>query len=576
MDGTAITIGDRRSTRGWLAWLATGAAAVALVVVGMVGVGSGGHDDSHITYFVADAVARGWGFVNYDGDPIEQSSSLGFVVLLALLHLVTRVPVPVLAYVVGLVAGAAAVLQAHRLAERLAPGTGPFAAWMTATSFGLVYWSTSGMETALAAALAPTLVLAIGDLVGDEARDARRMSRVRLAVLVVVALAFTSVRPEYTVVSLGVALVLLVLGLCLAVDRRRTFIAAGVMTASAAVLVGFRVLVFGATVPNPVSAKMGSFDLEHGALYLYMFSRESNLALTIAGAAGAVLGLLVLLSSARRGQPRALSVAVTAALVFALLAFPVAVGGDWMEHGRFLVPAIAMLAASTATLARLVSSARQRLVHVALAAIAIYGAVAGKRQVVSEYRRSVGLVQAQRLNAALAGGGAQAFSAVEIANEAHLRDAPLVLALLQILEDLGPTPESPIMIASGQAGMVLYYAALHHYGRIRFIDMYSLTTSEVSRCYPEAIKRRSPLGILLGYPEVLRAGELERRCGMARPDIVFNSSLPTRSLQLKENGYVIVYRQGGWAFGDTALRGFIAVRQELADRAGLEHRYFRW
>ena len=564
-------------TRRVLPWLATGAAALSLVVVGVVGLGSGGHDDSHITFWVADALARGWGFVNYDGDPIEQSSSLTFAVLLALLHLITRVPVPVLGYLLGLVAGAVAVVQGHRLADRLAPGTGPFAAWMTATTFCLVYWSTSGMETSLAAALTPTLVLAIGDLVGDDARGATaRMGRGRLAALVVVALAFTGVRPENTVVSLGLAVALLVLGHRLAVGRTRTLAAAVALTASVAAIVGFRLLTFGATLPNPVAAKMGAVDLGVGALYVWYYALESNVALVAIGAVGASLGVYVLVSRAARGQPRSFSVGVTAALVVALLSFPIATGGDWMEHGRFIVPAVAILAASAAALARLVSRARQRLVYVGLAAIAVHGAVTARRPLTVEYRRSVGLTQAKRQAERLAGDSTQIFSAVELANEAHLRDAPIVLGLLRILEDLAPTPESPIVLASGQGGMVPYYAALHYYGRVRFIDMWSLTTSEVARCFPEAVELRGTIGTLLAYTEVLRPGELERRCGRPRPDIVFNSSLPTRSLKLKENGYVVVYRQAGWAFGDTALRGFIAVRKELVAEAGLKKQDFGW
>ncbi len=555
--------------------MATAAAILFLVLVGVLGVGSGGHDDSHITFWVADAVARGWGFVNYDGDAVEQSSSLTFVVLLAGLHVVTRLPVPLLGYGVGVVAGAAAVVQGHRLAERLAPGMGPVVAWMTASVFALVYWSTSGVEASLAAALTPTLVLAVGDVVGEGGRPP---GRGRLLMLLAVALAFTGVRPEYTLVSLGVAVALVVFGWRLRVDRTRVFAAAGVVTASVAAVVGFRVRTFGATLPNPVHIKAGGFDLAQGAAYLVHAAIDSNVVLVVAGAAGAGLGVRVLVASAARDEPHALTLGLSSALVVALLAFPVAVGGDWMEHGRFLVPAVAMLAASTAALARFVAPGRPTRARLGLAAIAVVGLVTGARPTIAEYERSVGLREALRRSRAFAEIATPTFPAVELANQAHLRDAPLVLALLEILDELGPTAQSPITLASGQAGMVPYYTALEYYRRIRFIDMFSITTDAVARCWPGAVYSRTRLGSQLLYPKILQVGALERRCGIARPDIVFNSTLPSAGIKetLKRHGYVVLYKQSGWAFGDTALWGYIAVRADLVAKAGLRRRQFDW
>ncbi len=556
----------------WPRGAATGAAVLVLVLTGVGVVGSGGHDDSHITFWVADAVARGWGFVNYDGQAVEQSSSLTFVVLLALLHLVTRVAVPVLGYWLAIFAGGAAVVQSHRLAERLTPGTGPFAAWTTATTFCLVYWSTSAMEASLAAALAPTLMLSLADVVGD-----RGAGRGRLALLFVVALAFTGVRPEYTFVSLGVAVTLVVLGLVTGADRRRTFMAAGLVVVSVVAIAGFRLLTFGKALPNPASAKAGGFDVVRGASYFWNVALESNAALVGVGVVGACLGVRVLGSRRARGEPGALLLGLTAALLAALVAFPIAVGGDWMKHGRFLVPAVALLAALAAALGRVLP---RRPVRVLLAVVAMVGAVTEVRRLLAERDELVSLSAARELSASITRkAGPHDLSVFELANTAHLRDGPMVVSLGKILEALGPTVDEPITLASGQAGMIPYYAALRFYGRIRFIDMYSLTTDEVARCWPAAIQGRSQLGTLLSYPKLLRAGALEQHCGIARPDIVFSPALKAAfRKELEKNGYVVVYQQSGRAFGRTgpSLPGFIAIREALAERAGLTPYTYRW
>src|SRR6185437_14310633 len=53
-----------------------------------------GNDDTHITYWAAHALAEYGRIVNYNGAAIEQSSSLGLVLLLALVERVAYVAPP--------------------------------------------------------------------------------------------------------------------------------------------------------------------------------------------------------------------------------------------------------------------------------------------------------------------------------------------------------------------------------------------------------------------------------------------------------------------------------------------------
>lgn len=82
-----------------------GRAVRTLPLGGRVPLPSAGRDDAFITYWAAHAIARFGEIVNYDGDRVEQSSSLLHTVILAILHAVTGVNLPTLGVTVS--AGAA-------------------------------------------------------------------------------------------------------------------------------------------------------------------------------------------------------------------------------------------------------------------------------------------------------------------------------------------------------------------------------------------------------------------------------------------------------------------------------------
>jgi 4-amino-4-deoxy-L-arabinose transferase-like glycosyltransferase len=131
-------------------------------------VGVGGHDDSHITFYVARQLSTAGEYVNYNHETVEQSSSMGLVLILAALRLITGVSLPLLGYLVSMVGGSAAVGLTYALGKRLPKGseeerarTALLAAATSATTWCFLYWSTSAMEASLAAAAAPALVVAM-------------------------------------------------------------------------------------------------------------------------------------------------------------------------------------------------------------------------------------------------------------------------------------------------------------------------------------------------------------------------------------------------------------------------------
>ena len=61
--------------------LTLGSLALFPWVVSYFFIGGGGPDDTHITFYVARELATTGQYVNYDGDALEQSSSMGLVLL---------------------------------------------------------------------------------------------------------------------------------------------------------------------------------------------------------------------------------------------------------------------------------------------------------------------------------------------------------------------------------------------------------------------------------------------------------------------------------------------------------------
>ena len=77
-----------------------------------------GHDDKYITYWVAERLARTGQLINYNGERVEQSVVLLQIQMLAAVHLVTRVGVPLLAALLSVAAALGCVEAAGRAARK--------------------------------------------------------------------------------------------------------------------------------------------------------------------------------------------------------------------------------------------------------------------------------------------------------------------------------------------------------------------------------------------------------------------------------------------------------------------------
>jgi D-alanyl-lipoteichoic acid acyltransferase DltB (MBOAT superfamily) len=98
-------------------------------------------DDVFITYWPAYSLVEFGELVNYNGERVEQSSSLVHVLLLAILFAVTSIPLPVLGYLVAIFSGLACIVAGERLCRQLNSTPVFMSLLVLATSPYMVYWS---------------------------------------------------------------------------------------------------------------------------------------------------------------------------------------------------------------------------------------------------------------------------------------------------------------------------------------------------------------------------------------------------------------------------------------------------
>lgn len=534
--------------------------------------GSGGEDDTYITYWAARVLAEHGRILNYNGMAVEQSSSLSLVVVLAVLYKLLPLSMPAIGYLTSL-SGFAMTLA---LAAGIAKSEGIRRPWLVIPAIGtvtcLAYWATSGMETTLVSACELWMVRAFAEL-------ARGADRKRISWALLACGLFVGSRPESPVIAVcvvaGLAAALLLSQRFPSRSRPCSWAGVGrlalVTLAATALLLLFRRLYFHAWVPNPAYMKVGGFDTEQGAFYLWKaFINNGPHLLALFAVALTALVLQIL----RRGAARPVAVMIVC-LAVAHLAFAVASGGDWMSGARFLAPAVPAL-----MLAPFLVGA-PRLSGVApVAALSIANLIFGLQILHhGEEGHSRPLWTALQVPALFRKHiGSNDFSPVELLNKVHLRDAVTLARLFPVMDRLlAAHPERPIWVVSGQAGMLGYHLMARYFGRVKLLDLWSLTTRELYDAFPEGTVSRGLAGSSIGFESAL--AQLQR-VGGPLPEVYYGECL-TESMRhvLPASGYVILFEQGGtvhvnrdrrFITSTTQACGHFAVRQDLVESLHLD------
>jgi len=570
-------------------------AVPVLVVLGAFALfGSGGGDDSHITWWVVDELTRTGKIVNLNGDAIEQSSSLGLVLLAAGARRLLPIATPELGVLLSLLAVPGTCWLTARLARRLDPVLEFPASWLVATSGPLVYWGTSGMETALAAFATVWLLDAIAQLFEQPRRATwSELMTWRLGGnLLLASTWFVSVRPENPLLLAGILASASVL--CLAEHFRPAgegqlnfpLLVGGAVIAAAPCVALFltRQLLFHEWFPHPVAAKAGGGTRwAAGFAYLLDHTLQFQPALLVLLPLSALL--LVVLFAVRRSKP--LPALLAAHSVFGVL-FVLSSGGDWMSCGRFLAPVLPVWWLTVLGAARFLARERQTWLVVAAFTLGAANSTFLVRLAHSGGANGYPLPAALKVvPAARAEYGLSGYPFLELANKSHLRDAILAEELKRVVTQVATIIPDKIWLASGQAGGAPYHLFSAFPDKLRFIDYWGLTSSEARPCLPERKLKHSSLGVAL-TPELLYQyrNVVLRKCGVPMPDIVFNTNLRASTRRgLEERGYMVVYFQRGampsyavpgYLRGGSNMDAYIAVRRELAERLQLQYREVSW
>ena len=546
------------------------APSLLLLMVGFRLFVSTGRDDAHITYWPAYTLAHFGQMLNYNGERVEQSSSLLHVLVLAILNKLTGVDVVTLGKVSSIAGGAGTLLVVYAVVRKIADRAVAFAgAMLAAASAYFIYWSFGGLETTLVSLTGATLVLTCGNyLTGPSSRIAGPL---------LAALAFAMVRPEsplVLVVLTTFAAVLAVFGRLGSGDARvvrtRALLLVGAAVAIFGSLVAFRVAYFGSAFPQPVVAKyvgLTRTSLVSGYHYLASATLGAGAGITAAllTAAAACVSLAIDELRAKRGNPH---MALALAFVAVYVAFTFTSGGDWMEGGRFLVFFLPLaLALIPVAVAR--SFTREMSSRIAVAFIATLLVLLEAGSLVSFARtESVGTLNWQNLEIAKQ-HNVSGYSWFEKRNRVNMRDVPIIDFLRDLIPDIQAVKPGPVVLMTGQMGMIPYHVAQKFRGDILLIDRRGLCDRMLTRCEYSHTLFRDARGLHMEYIDFFHdQKKIDEQCGLPHPDVVFDLRGGNTQI-VAENGYTIVARQFGEVRdalgegGEVQATGFVALRNDL-------------
>lgn len=413
-----------------------------------------GRDDSHITYFVSDALAEGRGLINYNGVRLEQSSSLLFALILGGVGWLTGLPAAATGYFVSLAFLLFSMALSALLLRRA--HAKPALAVIALCVPPAVYWALSGMENSLYLLLLVGLVLSVAPQ--EPAARGRPVPAAFLGALI------TLVRPE------GVLVVFSALAFGLVVDPalRAGWRASAAAAAGAVLAIGGRIAAGLSIFPNTVYAK-GDLSLSSRLLGGEHYWQKTFESLPVSSVFAAFGFLLVVWrwSGLRREDAARPILVLLIGIVLAIGFFALFSGGDWMEYGRFFAAAFALLMLSVTIALRNVSAAPVALLLAAVFAADMRGLVHYAYGGIPAYAQWPYKAENYRP------------AAMEHRNVVHARDLPFIDHFLAVLKH---DARDEITVASAQAGMVPYYVIRASGKHIRFVDLKGLSTADVLPC----------------------------------------------------------------------------------------------
>lgn len=498
--------------------------------------GSTGHDDSHINFWNVHTLLTQGELVNYNGERIEQTTSLLQDFMTAALVFITNSSIVTTGYLVDIAAAFGCAVLATTIARQYAPALAAYTGTLLFSSASFLLWSFGGMGEPLTA-----LCLLFGIFCWWRwLIYGKHFWQVLCATL-----ALVLVRPEIPVVIAAITAALVIACYRQQELRTRAWILFAVTLCATCTLFAWQQWYFGSWLPLPAIAKQGgalSAQLQRGSYYM-IFGIALN---PITGLALLFSAPMLLIAAKswwkKTQQPLDLLQAILLCSFFVYVGFIWTAGGDWMQASRFFVPIIPI---ATLLLLHILQKIPYLAVTHAIISLLIAGQLFLQLPVITRQSHGIPVwVQTyiQQEHTAR-------YGVFEKLNQEHVRDMAVIDHLAEIIPPLHQQLNRPLILMSGQAGMVFYYTAQQFYGQVIFRDLRGLVESSLTLCQELRALPRSPQGLFWGYRDFFeQQPSLQKTCGISKPDIIYDINDMTQKLSktLAPYGYTLVHREGGF------------------------------
>lgn len=530
------TVMNNVASKSWRSHILNTLWPSLLLLLGFLVYGSTGHDDSHINFWNVHTLLTQGELVNYNGERIEQTTSLLQDFLTVFLALITHANIVTLGYLVDIAAALACCLLTTAIAKQYAPSLAAWASTLTLSSASFLLWSFGGMG-------APLTALCL--LAGVFFWWRWLVLGTHFWQVLLIATALVLVRPEMPVVITAITTALVIIFFRQKEQRKRAWILFAITASASAALFAWQQWYFDSWLPMPAIAKQGGAlreQLQRGTYYII-----------VGGVLNPVVALVVALSLpllffiGKSWWKKTLQAiyslqAIMLCSLFTYGGFVWAAGGDWMQAARFFVPIIPL--ATLLVLRALHSLPYKILAHIIVMLI-IGAQFALQYPVVAQQSSGTPVWVQSRISPE----HADRYSAFEKINQEHVRDMAVIDYIAKIIPPLNQQLKRPIVLMSGQAGMVFYYTAQKFYGEVIFRDLRGLVESSLTLCPLLRDTPRFPQGLFWNYRDFFeQLPDLQHACNITAPDIIYDINNMTRDLDktITSYGYTLIHREGGW------------------------------
>lgn len=539
-------------------------ATILFLCAGFLVFPSSGRDDSFITYWAVYSLGK-WGhIINYNFQPVEQSSSMAHVILAGLFSALLHVNPVIIGRLTAILSGIGSIWAVDLISQK--SKLPQVTLLLLAINPIFIYWSFGGLETSLGA---------LGWILFIYFQSSFIMENRQIWPAIFACLLVLITRPEnpiiITLFSIGALILSIFQYLFLEhksnqLQRQvlRAVINLFINIAGIGLLFGLRLALFGDIFPQPVRAKTSGLSFiafMQGFKYLsHTLTSLSMAGIAIAFITGSIL-LLFLFFWKKPHQPTLLHGLLLAGIYILFIAFS---GGDWMEGGRFIVhilPLMTMLAMFA------ISKIQSKAVFRATISIILVLQLVGLAQFATKESTAIPAWEDMQIS----GINSKPYSWFEKHSATSLRDMPVIAALDTIIQKKLQKNPAPVVIMSGQMGMVSYYTAQKYGKQIIWLDRNSLIERSFTTCPISRQWERDDTGRLrFSYNTFLKqAPALTTECGIPTPDIIFD--LNAYLGHVDGRGFEVVYMQEGYinaglSSGNAIDAGeFIAVNQKHAE-----------